>query len=303
VANGFVIAVRVIAEHLSPSPSTDVTGTFVNENSYAAFANLLIPVALALGRDAQRRASVEGDRSHPGYLLYFIAGMMVLSVFVSGSRTGICLCVLLTGAWLMIELKPGSGTRDAGLGVRAVPLLAPLIIALGLLLLLGTDLVKDVPASFRGLPVQVTAKARVCVATLRMLRENPLFGIGAGTFQHAFPYYQPEGLKGFYRYAHNDWLQYMVELGLVGSVLLAALIAASFAAWSNSSREGRRRQGYVEGVLRARDATGLALALAGLGLHAVVDFPLHVPAIALTAATWTGLIGAARAGDGRRRQH
>ncbi|MEM7828072.1 MAG: tetratricopeptide repeat protein, partial [Candidatus Aenigmatarchaeota archaeon] len=49
---------------------------------------------------------------------------------------------------------------------------------------------------------------------LNIIKHNPIFGTGIGTFMHAYPHYQE---KVFYsRYAHNTYLQMWSETGIIG---------------------------------------------------------------------------------------
>ena len=76
------------------------------------------------------------------------------------------------------------------------------------------------------------------MATLDMAYDRIIFGWGAGSFRYIFPVYQSnykeiwyskkhskrgwEGRK-IYNYAHNDWVQFLAEYGIVGCALIAAL--------------------------------------------------------------------------------
>jgi O-antigen ligase len=131
-----------------------------------------------------------------------------------------------------------------------------------------------------------------------MLGDRWAAGTGAGTFACAFPYYQPPALTGLYfRYAHNDWLEYPTELGAIGTALLAWLVGAVL--WpvrvrggqgdAPSASDGRGR--HRRSTWRRYERRGIALALAGMSIHALVDFPLHIPATLLTASALAGLAG------------
>ena len=126
-------------------------------------------------------------------------------------------------------------------------------------------------------------------------------GTGAGTFACAFPYYQPPAIGSLYfRYAHNDWIEYLAELGVLGAGLLAWLVAA--VVWplptaevdgdrqAKEGAEGGRRRRRGRSTWRHYERRGIALALAGMAMHALTDFPLQIPPILLTAAALAGLM-------------
>jgi len=136
-------------------------------------------------------------------------------------------------------------------------------------------------------------------ATWEMFLDNPATGWGAGGFRFYFPVYQrrypeifstPSMRNGrkiashgmFWQYAHNDYVQCLAELGLVGSALVAGICGYWLVAF------GRQRRWTHPVALGALAALGLTAA------HCWVDFQLHNPANLLTlgviltiALNWT----------------
>ena len=81
------------------------------------------------------------------------------------------------------------------------------------------------------------------------------------------------------RFVHNEYLQTLAELGLVGLILLLVLLAAV-------ARDVRRAgPPAVTPTLRA----GVAAGLAALAAHGLFDFGWHLPAIWLTGALLVGI--------------
>jgi O-antigen ligase len=63
----------------------------------------------------------------------------------------------------------------------------------------------------------------------RMFKDRPVWGWGFGSHRYLYQLYareeyrRPDGtVKHIKEFAHNDWMQYLAELGLVGCLLLAA---------------------------------------------------------------------------------
>lgn len=110
---------------------------------------------------------------------------------------------------------------------------------------------------------------------LGMVAQRPVAGFGAGSFYTAFPPYKGDHPLGFYDHAHNDYVEMAATTGLVGLVLL--LLATGATAWRVVSLMDDRRPPLTRGL-----ATGIAMALLCMALHAAVDFPLQMPANALT---------------------
>jgi len=102
------------------------------------------------------------------------------------------------------------------------------------------------------------------------------FGAGLGTFAQAFTRWRPTGLPYAVLHAHSEPLDAWVELGLPSLVLGIAAI---------------RVLGQRLARLRTRSALGFAPAtgLIAVACHSLVDFPLHVPAVALSTAALAGI--------------
>jgi len=100
---------------------------------------------------------------------------------------------------------------------------------------------------------------------------------------------------GFIDYAHNDYLQAFMELGLAAPVI----VLLAFAAWLRRLVE----------LLRSRDARsftllrlGAGLGMAPIMLHSMFDFALHMPANAMWFAALGGVMFNNGAPDPARRK-
>jgi hypothetical protein len=149
--------------------------------------------------------------------------------------------------------------------------------------------VRDRPVSqrFRDLSfdsLRKEARLRLLICSIPLVRESPLIGHGLYAFQYAYPKVQgdyfakhPDSRLGFTNkrshMAHNEYLQVLVEQGLVGLVLLLAALGEVV-------MRGRRAREGLPGEARALHAA-FGFAALGLGLGAAVDFPFHVPQLVL----------------------
>jgi O-antigen ligase len=105
----------------------------------------------------------------------------------------------------------------------------------------------------------------------------PVFGVGLMGFESTFLRYQDVLLTKRVDFAHNDYLQYLIELGAAGFALAVVALAAVLwpaikGAWS--SHDTRSRVWL----------TGCIASFVELALHSAVDFNLYVPANLLAFA-------------------
>jgi O-antigen ligase len=109
-------------------------------------------------------------------------------------------------------------------------------------------------------------------------------GSGLGTFGAVFAHYQPATIAEFVPHAHSDYVQLLMELGVLALPLTAAALYV-----------GMRRIRVLWTAVRnsTLDDEGRRLAACGLGLlalllHAWVDFNLRIPANAMIGAFLAG---------------
>lgn len=122
-----------------------------------------------------------------------------------------------------------------------------------------------------------------------MLGEFPLawwlHGVGLGGFEAAFKQYQPAHVSGWFDYAHNDLLQWLVETGLVGLGLLLAVLVALARAFRLTT-----------------ERIALYAGLAALGVVALGDFSWHIPGTQVVLALYIGALLAPERARRRRRR-
>ena len=100
-------------------------------------------------------------------------------------------------------------------------------------------------------------------------------GSGGGTFYTIYPMVQSEKIQHFYDHAHNEYIQFSVEFGWLGTTLICifVLICTTTAITSLRNRE---RPAYLGAAFCC------VMATIGMLMHSSVDFPLQAPANAAT---------------------
>ena len=110
-------------------------------------------------------------------------------------------------------------------------------------------------------------------------------GSGPGSFAAVYPQFQPSGLGASVEHAHNDYVQLLMEFGVL-SVALAGLAAWLISRQALSLYRRLRVAGPEQSAVRLQLCCGLGLL--ALLLHSWVDFNLRIPANAMLAACLLG---------------
>jgi O-antigen ligase len=263
-----------------------VSATFVNRNHFATYANLAVIAGLALLLEPLLQRSVRGWRGltlavarhlleRRGLLLLAVL-LTVVASLLTGSRGGLLSLALALPVLLGIVL------HKARLGWRPVALLVLVVALVGCgLLRLGGDLtLQRFEQSLDDADPERGSRVGVWLLSLELIAERPLLGHGHGSFESAFAQVRDERFGVIWDQAHNTYLEHAVELGLpaAGALYGAILLLVGLC---------------LRGVaVRRRDQIFPIAALAAtvlVGSHALVDFSIQIPAVALAYATLLGI--------------
>ena len=262
----------------------DAAGTFVNRDHFAALLAMMLPViAGLLAYDLRRRrhagsrhAHAEANRVSQRMLLFASAVLILLSLILTFSRAGIG-TALVGLALSSVLLDPARARRHARWVVGALIVLG---IALAALIALAPVLEKFEPGQLR---LSGGGRLALSAATWRAAVEFLPFGSGLSTFAVVFPRFQGEVFGGYVDYAHNDYLQLFLEIGLAAPLVVALMLGA----YALRMRELlRRRDGRSFTLLQIAAGIGLVPSL----LHGLFDFSLHMPANAMWFAALAGVM-------------
>lgn len=291
--------------------------SFGNPNHYAAFLEMLLLCSLGwLGsrwlsrRGARpRRGSRAGQWLEEAQAKLFLASMGVvligLGLAFSVSRSAIAFSLVACAAFaLLSRTRRGSPVlidRDTAPDVRALPARPRrLFWVLALALLAGVVWIGVDPiiGRFDVLSedwAKEVSRRQIWTDSLGIVRDFRWTGTGLGSFGYVFPIYRSFGGEVFFSWAHNDYLQLLIELGAPGMLLLI---------WIASVVWRRARQARHE---LAGDAGHLTLyagycgALVAIALHSFTDYSLHMPANAALFSLILGVVVGSRSEGGESR--
>ena len=118
--------------------------------------------------------------------------------------------------------------------------------------------------------------------TIPLIRAYPVFGCGLGGYETAFSRFKISGVLVTDDFAHNDYLQLLAELGLVGFVIGAAL---AFSVVRTALRGAVKSSDPESALFRG----GMCRRSAAIALHSLADFNLYIPANAMLLAWIAGM--------------
>lgn len=104
-----------------------------------------------------------------------------------------------------------------------------------------------------------------------MFAAHPFLGSGLGTFATAFPRYRVFYDGFFVNYAHDDYLELLLETGLAGFGVAVWFLVVLYRQAFRNIRSARLSQPTVISAAALVGCTGMLL-------HNFVDFNLHIPA-------------------------
>lgn len=276
-----------------PPPEFGVTtffATYFYHGNAGAFLNLVWPLSAGLVIRAFTRESQPGMRAL--WTIVFI--ITIAGVLANTSRMAQAVALVLLvliglhfGPELLRRL-PGAQKSVAIAGALAIVLA---LIALAQATHLEQPLnrwqlvTEQIPTDFRWQASRVALGA---------LPGAGFFGSGPGTFRVVFPGYKIESgraVPGSWRFLHEDYLQTVLEWGWLGSVLWALLLFGGLAVGILSYQRYATRHW----IPRRRVMQPLAMiALMGVAIHALVDFPFQIESIQLYVATFLGVCWGSR---------
>lgn len=264
VAFGLGGALVSLVALVATAPESRASYPLGNPNHLAGW--LLLPLSIALAGICWCATA----RSHSWTILWFgVFGLAGAALAATGSRGALLAAGVALAALLLLRSSTRRGAMLIGSGFAV----AILVLAIGPLVLPDA-----VPWARGGSEFSPGIRWMVYGAAMRTALDAAPLGTGIGGFEAAYAAHRPLLLHYSPRHAHSEPLHALVELGL--PLLLLGLASAAIILRRVPKPRARRRSLAV---------WGSAAALLALAAHALVDSPLHVPAIALSAAALLGL--------------
>ncbi|MCZ7644943.1 MAG: O-antigen ligase family protein [Planctomycetota bacterium] len=264
-----------------------LTSTYTNPNRFAGFLELTLPMGLVavLGHLASAAPpgfsglsrywnGLRGSRGLGGLALGIVWVLGLIGLALTQSRMGMA---AFGGGFAVAFLV----VYRHRLSLVKLQLLAGFLAALLLAgMLLGLDPVLSRYSLLFEADELPADRLTIWSGTLRIVADHWPLGGGSGAFRSLFPHYQPAELHGYVKYAHNDYLNALADLGAGGALLLLGGLGLWL--YRMVSAFGGRSGAH------ALTAFGILWSVIALLLHSLTDFNLQEPANAWLFCLWLG---------------
>jgi O-antigen ligase len=245
-------------------------GSYSSRDHYCCILELALPISITLGLFYfSRRTAGSIWPVLQAAACWTMSALLTLGIFLSLSRAGwvdSLLSVLVLFLLILFPRLPSNAWRLAITGT--------LLLVLAALFLFATP--EAMLTRLAGtLSPESEGRLYIWRELAPLLHDFRWFGTGLMGFDPTFLKYQAFVNARRIDFAHNDFLQYLIELGLVGFLPLLASVGGII--WPLARGSWPRPGSNSRSEMRVL-VIGCVASVFALFLHSLVDFNLYVPA-------------------------
>lgn len=274
-----------LLQYITSGTKVPASGTYINPNHFAGLLVVVIPVFLGyilyLGSNkgaapARRKNRLTLQHLPTRLLLLFATSLAAISMILAQSRGAIfSFVVSILSFYILISRNKKSGSLKFLLAAFLV-LVAVYSVWIGL---------DPVIEKFSETTKELPNRTSIWKDSLNLIADFPLFGAGLGNFNLAYTLYKNEASGPYvYDHAHNDYIELIVETGIVGFILVMWGLALFFITAIGVVKDFNPRKDPLRFYLLLGCLSGLI----GMMAHAVTEFDFQIPA---NAYYFTFLLG------------
>jgi O-antigen ligase len=296
-----------LAQYGSAAQTDSALGTYLNRNHLAGLLEMALPVSLALlaatvghtrpphaaGRHGRRKrtfrqwvARFSVTRINQAAALGAVSLAILLGLIFTRSRAGVTLAMVgILLSTLMFSYRLGGRNTYGLIGTFTA-------VGVGTASLIG---LVPVWSRFTYTDPFEDGRWKIFDATVRAIGEFFPLGSGAGTFVEVLRRFHPASFPGVtINRAHNDYLEWLLEFGLIAGVLILVWLLFYVRQWGRVWKRG-------DWTIWRFAQAGAGIALLLMMLHTLVDYNLRTPANAVaTALVAAVFFHRTRSDEGRR---
>ncbi|RBP52948.1 O-antigen ligase family protein [Arenicella xantha] len=246
------------------------TGFFVNSNHFASYVVLAIIVCLSHSLAKAHRQHHQNIFATLSDAIYspklIILGFLLITLILTKSIGALVALSVVFSIMTLNVIRKSRHKKSISFGLASL-----VLIAIAILLTLDYSIIED---EISGFEHTFLRRVELSKAGFAMLKNNWLFGIGGGSFYSQFSQYRTLEIGNtYYNYAHNDFLQFWIEYGLLGVSLLTLFIITIV-------RDNLRVLADRTTTMKKTFAYASLYSIISVAIHSLVDFPLHMPGFA-----------------------
>ncbi|MCV6625713.1 MAG: O-antigen ligase family protein [Cellvibrionaceae bacterium] len=264
------------------------TGTFVNRNSQAGYLVMCVSIGIGLMLSTLAKTPAQNLREHSRRWMQAILSrkivlrlslvMIVAGLVMTHSRMGntsFFASLMIIGPLALLLSRFNKRIRHQG-SLKGMLILLISLVIIDIAVVGAFFGVDKVAQRLEATATNTETRDEVVQNALPLLQQVYLGGLGGGSFYTSFTEYRTfDSGRAFYDLAHNDYLQFTLEFGLLG--FLPLLLLCIWVFYLGLAAQMKRRNRVLRGV-----GFGAAMSILAMGIHASVDFNLQIPANALT---------------------
>jgi len=249
-----------------------LSATYDNYNHLAGYLEMAIPLILGL--------FLTGYSGSKLFFMICLTFSMLTALILSLSR----------GGWIgfligLVFMAVAMVTNRYFKKKRIIIALTVVFFALAVVVLASTPVVERLRTFEQKQEIpNLSARVRVWRGVVKMIQDHPLVGTGPGTFATVFTQYQPPGFLSRYFRAHNDYLHFTSEIGIL---LIPVIIWMIIALYRKGFKKCKNPSRLVRGT-----SLGAMSGITALLVHSISDFNLHIPANALLFTVLASIVAA-----------
>ena len=226
--------------------SAPPASTFNNRNMAMHYMVLCLPAILSILLLAPLRPRFARDS-----YITVVLGMTLLYVFLTQTRAALLsvgailfwfAVFLLLNWWFRLRKRPPRHLIGKEKLERMIPaLMLCLLLVLGLSYLFSPgfkpryngfmDRMGTIKTDMKDYHKGGNSRWGIWRGTWEMFKQNPILGDGLNSFEYSYEHYTDDLSPFSTRRAHNDFLQLLAELGIVGGILFAWMVLTAFYMW------------------------------------------------------------------------
>jgi len=258
------------------------SGTYINPNHLGGFLEMLVPLGLAF--------ALSSRLGHVAKILVGYASLVMLAGIAVTLSRGSWIATSLSLLLFFIVLSSQRGHRLAAI------LALFLIIGGAAYLVPKSHFFHQRARQMVNLETgQVDDDTRFDIwgSAVRVWSQNPWWGVGPAHFDRQFRAFRPDNIQLQPDRAHNDFLNTLVDWGIVGAVLVASaflLLGVGVVKTWRGVRVTQRDIGEKKRSNKFAFVLGASIGLVAILVHSVFDFNMHIPANAIVAVTLMALL-------------